>query len=57
MRTSWVTEIRDQCLEFRVPFFFKQWGEFDADGVRRGKKTAGRMLDGQTWDEMPEATL
>jgi protein gp37 len=30
-----------------VPFFFKQWG-----GVQ--KKRAGRLLDGKTWDAMPE---
>ncbi|MBI5354813.1 MAG: DUF5131 family protein [Chloroflexi bacterium] len=41
-----VTDIRDQCLRAKVPFFFKQWG-----GVQ--KKKAGRVLDGRTWDEMP----
>ena len=39
--------IRDQCRAARVPFFFKQWG-----GVR--KKKHGRVLEGQTYDEMPE---
>jgi protein gp37 len=46
MNLDWVTSIRDQCTEARVPFFFKQWG-----GVR--KKKFGRMLEGRTWDEMP----
>lgn len=23
---GWVTDIRDQCLRVRGPFFFKQWG-------------------------------
>ena len=46
MRAEWVADIRDQCLDANVPFFFKQWG-----GVR--KKAAGRELDGRTWDEMP----
>lgn len=46
MRMEWVTDIRDQCLAARVPFFFKQWG-----GVAR--KSAGRKLEGRTWDEMP----
>jgi protein gp37 len=36
-----------------VPFFFKQWGAFNRDGERVGKKAAGRILDGRTWDEMP----
>jgi protein gp37 len=43
---EWVIEIRDQCLEARVPFFFKQWG-----GVQ--KKKTGRALEGRTWDQMP----
>lgn len=45
-KESWVIDIRDQCQEARVPFFFKQWG-----GINR-KKT-GRELEGRTWDEMP----
>jgi protein gp37 len=47
METEWVKDIRDQCLKTGVAFFFKQWG-----GVQ--KKKAGRMLEGRTWDEMPE---
>jgi hypothetical protein len=23
---EWVTDIRDQCLRAKVPFFIKQWG-------------------------------
>jgi len=48
MKEQWVTKIRDRCLKYNVPFFFKQWG-----GVN--KKTAGRDLEGQTWDGMPES--
>ena len=48
MDPLWVTDIRDQCLDARVPFFFKQWG-----GVN--KKKAGRERDGRTWNEMPLA--
>jgi protein gp37 len=47
MKQEWVESIRDQCVAARVPFFFKQWG-----GVR--KSTTGRMLDGRTWDDMPQ---
>jgi protein gp37 len=47
MDPQWVLNIRDQCIQAKVPFFFKQWG-----GVH--KKKAGRILDGRTWDEMPE---
>jgi protein gp37 len=44
---EWVTDIRDQCLQAGVPFFFKQWG-----GVN--KKKGGRLLDGRIWDEVPD---
>jgi protein gp37 len=50
MKREWVREIRDLCLERRVPFFFKQWG-----GVN--KKKTGRILDGRTWDEMPKRAM
>lgn len=46
MAKEWVLDIRDQCLNSGVPFFFKQWG-----GVN--KRRTGRLLDGRTWDEMP----
>lgn len=46
LKREWVTDIRDQCQQAKVPFFFKQWG-----GVR--KKNRGRELDGRTYDEMP----
>jgi len=46
MEAEWVREIRDQCLAAGVAFFFKQWG-----GPQ--KKRAGRVLDGQVWEEMP----
>ncbi|MDR3613418.1 MAG: phage Gp37/Gp68 family protein [Candidatus Obscuribacterales bacterium] len=43
---DWVREIRDQCNQRNVAFFFKQWGG-------RNKKVTGRELDGRTWDELP----
>ena len=48
MKEDWVLEIRDNCKASGVPFFFKQWG-----GVH--KKRAGRELQEQTWDELPES--
>lgn len=47
---EWLRELRDQCVDASVPFFFKQWG-----GVR--PKSNGRLLDGRTWDEMPQLAL
>ena len=46
MREDWVREIRDNCVDHEVPFFFKQWG-----GVF--KKRTGRTLDNRTWDQTP----
>ncbi len=47
IQDNWVRKIKEQCKEQKVSFFFKQWG-----GVN--KKKNGRLLDGQTWDEMPK---
>jgi protein gp37 len=99
MHPDWVRSLRDQCTSAGVPFFFKQWGEWQdgshdprsqhgpdhvilRDGrhvpfadyadsdlthgearlrhgacviARVGKKSAGRELDGRTWDEYPPA--
>lgn len=46
MDPAWALDLRDQCLNAGVAFFFKQWG-----GVR--KKKAGRLLEKRTWDQMP----
>lgn len=43
---NWVREVRDQCLEGGVAFFFKQWG-----GQR--PKSGGRDLDGREWNQFP----
>jgi len=46
MKPEWVRQVRDQCLQAGVPFFFKQWGG-------PFKSRTGRVLDGRTWDELP----
>ncbi|MFC1565055.1 DUF5131 family protein [candidate division KSB1 bacterium] len=50
MKKEWIMDIRNQCIDAGVSFFFKQWG-----GVN--KKKAGRMLDGRLWSDMPEDKL
>jgi protein gp37 len=47
MPVEWVRSMRDQCVAANVAFHFKQWG-----GVQ--KKRTGRMLDGRTWDQLPQ---
>src|SRR5262245_21018398 len=46
MLRKWVEDVRRQCRQAAVPFFFKQWG-----GVRKGE--TGRTLNGRTFDAMP----
>jgi len=46
MEQDWVLDIKEQCEQQGVLFYFKQWG-----GVR--KKNTGRMLLDQTWDAIP----
>lgn len=57
MKQEWADNVRRQCEGAGVAFFFKQWGAWGADGVRRNKKANGRQLDGRTWDQYPEALL
>lgn len=56
MRPEWVEEIRQQALQYKVPFFFKQWGTWGSDGIRRSKKTNGKLLNGKIIQEMPGQT-
>ncbi|MEO8763810.1 MAG: phage Gp37/Gp68 family protein [Ginsengibacter sp.] len=46
IKELWVWDIKQQCQEQEVAFFFKQWG-----GIN--KKKAGRELAGRTYSEMP----
>jgi protein gp37 len=46
VQRDWIRAIRDTCVEQGIAFHFKQWG-----GVN--KKASGRVLDGRTWDELP----
>lgn len=45
-RAGWVRRLRDEAARAGTAHWFKQWG---------GPKphSAGRLLDGRTWDEMP----
>lgn len=47
MHPDWPRAIRDQCVAAGTAFFFKQWGG-------KTPKSAGRLLDGKVWDQMPE---
>ena len=55
MSKEWAMNIQRQCAEQNVPFFFKQWGTYGEDGVKRTKYDNGCLLDGSIYHEMPEA--
>lgn len=57
MKPEWAIDIQKQCDNQDVSFFFKQWGTWGADGLRRSKKANGRLLMGQEWNEEPVYAL
>lgn len=52
METKWAEFIRDDCFFLKIPFFFKQYGEW-RDGERLGRKNAGRLLNGVEHNAFP----
>lgn len=54
MDEKWVLSIKEQCEIYGSAFFFKQWGTWGVDKVKRNKKANGRSLLGQKWDAYPE---
>jgi protein gp37 len=47
MKKEWVMEIKEQCKNAGIAFFFKQWGGTN-------KKKTGNLLNGRKYLEMPE---
>jgi len=54
MKKQWVEEIFLQCKNQNVAFFFKQWGTWGADEIKRNKKANGRLFRGKEWNEFPK---
>jgi protein gp37 len=54
MDEKWVLNIKKQCEVNDIAFFFKQWGTWGADKVKRNKKENGKILIGKIWHEYPE---
>lgn len=46
MDPKWAIDVRNQCVELKVAFFFKQWGG-------RTPKAGGRLLEGREWSQFP----
>lgn len=50
LNPEWARDVRDQCSNADIPFFFKQWGG-------RTPKSGGRELDGHGWEQMPDRLI
>ena len=48
--TQWAIDVRNQCVEAAMAFFFKQWGG-------RTPKAGGRLLEGREWNQFPREAL
>ena len=48
MNPRWAQALRDQCIEYRAPFFFKQWGDW-APGITTRPETS----DCHYWSDTP----
>ncbi len=46
MQKEWAIDIKNQVVDDKIPFYFKQWG-----GKDKGK--GGRIMEGRTWDDYP----
>ncbi len=46
MKEEWVVDIKEQCQNANVAFYFKQWGG-------KNKKKTGSILRGENYKEMP----
>lgn len=53
MKEEWVLNIKEQVEKQKAAFFFKQWGTWGADGIKRNKHANGKLLKGEIIQEMP----
>lgn len=54
MKEEWVLNIKRQAEEQVIAFFFKQWGTWSRDGVKRNKHVNGKLLEGKIIQQMPK---
>ena len=53
MKEEWVLQIQTQCEKQGSAFFFKQWGTWGSDGIKRNKHENGKLLNGKICQTMP----
>lgn len=49
MHPDWVRSIRDQCVESNVPFFFKQWGDWEISSHENGHYNCNMQTNRSYW--------
>jgi len=54
MDKTFAINVKKQCESQKVAFFFKQWGTWSNDGIKRSKKSNGRLLLGKEWNQYPK---
>ena len=54
MLLEWVVNIKQQVEQHGAAFFFKQWGTWGSDGIKRNKYANGKLLLGEVIQQMPE---
>jgi protein gp37 len=54
MKPEWVRSILRHSKKHQAAFFFKQWGTWGSDGIKRTKKANGKSIDGKTIQMMPK---
>ncbi len=57
MKEEWAENVRRHAKAAGAAYFFKQWGTWGADGVKRAKQLNGRKLKGKMYDEYPQVSL
>jgi protein gp37 len=57
MKEEWVLNIKEQVEAQNAAFFFKQWGTWGSDGVKRNKCKNGKLLKGKIIQEMPNSKM
>jgi len=53
MKKEWVMSVKEQSEKQGSAFFFKQWGTWGSDGIKRSKKTNGKQIDGKIYQSTP----
>lgn len=57
MLLEWIVNIKQQVEQQNAAFFFKQWGTWGSDGIKRNKHVNGKMLQGKIIQEMPNKAI